>query len=174
MQKLWCVFQKEERKMKTGVSGVLLIKSFEALKLNAYLCPARVWTIGYGHTKTAKAGMRITPEWALDLLRDDLQDAENAVNQSVKVKLTQNQFDALVSFVFNVGGGAFRKSTLLKLLNKGQYDAVPAQLMRWNRAGGKALPGLTRRRVEEAALWSRRNDIADMPQKVDKPKFFNK
>lgn len=160
--------------MKTGVSGVLLIKSFEALKLNAYLCPARVWTIGYGHTKTAKAGMRITHEWALDLLRQDLQDAENSVNQYVKVKLTQNQFDALVSFVFNVGIGAFRKSTLLRLLNKGQYDAVPAQLMRWNRAGGKVLSGLTRRRAEEAALWSRRNEIGDMPQKVDRPRIFNK
>lgn len=160
--------------MKTGEKGVTLIKSFEALKLRAYLCPAGVWTIGYGHTATAKKGMVITKEAALDLLKQDLNTAENAVNNLAKTALNQNEFDALVSFVFNVGVSAFAKSTLLKRLNAGKRDDVPGQLARWNRANGRVLPGLTRRRAEEAALFMSNVAVGKMPQKLTTPNIFNR
>lgn len=144
--------------MNTSKAGLDLIKQFEGLRLKAYKCPADVWTIGYGHTSAAgqpavKSGMSITEAQANKILASDLGQYEDAINNSVKVELTQNQFDALVSFVYNVGIGAFQKSTLLKKLNAGQYDAVPAELMKWTKGGGKELPGLVRRRRAEAALW---------------------
>ena len=133
-----------------SVSDLSLIKEFEGLRLEAYLCPAKVWTIGYGHTKTAKPGMRITEGGAEALLRHDLEWVESTINKNVKVPLTQNQYDALASFIYNVGAGAFRKSTLLRLLNQGDYDGAAGQFQRWNKAGGKVLRGLTRRRQAEA------------------------
>jgi GH24 family phage-related lysozyme (muramidase) len=133
-----------------GVSDLSLIKEFEGLRLEAYLCPAKVWTIGYGHTKTAKPGMRITEGGAEALLRHDLEWVESTINKHVKVPLTQNQYDALASFIYNVGAGAFRKSTLLRLLNQGDYDGAAGQFQRWNKAGGQVLKGLTRRRKAEA------------------------
>jgi lysozyme len=138
-----------------GQSGLSLIKQYEGLKLKAYLCPAGVPTIGYGHTKTAYLGQVINEAQADSLLRSDLKWAESAVNRYVKVLITQNQFDALVSFVFNVGERAFRGSTLLKRLNSMKFDEVPAQLMRWNKAGGRVLSGLARRRQSEAELFMR-------------------
>jgi lysozyme len=133
-------------------------------------------TIGYGHTKGVKKNMRITKEEAENLLRDDLRSFEAEVKNMVDVPLSQYQFDALVSFVFNLGAANFKSSTLLKKLNAGDYAAVPAQLMRWNKArvGGKLQPltGLTRRRTAEAALFTMDaqlpSDDADvpMPQKV--------
>ena len=137
----------------TGVSDVSLIKEFEGLYLEAYLCPANKWTIGYGHTKTVRPGMKITERGAEELLRQDLAWCEDAVRENVKVPLTQNQFDALVSFVFNVGEGAFKKSTLLKKLNAGDYEGAANELLRWTRGGGKVLKGLVRRREAERQLF---------------------
>jgi lysozyme len=134
----------------SSVHDLSLIKEFEGLRLEAYLCPAKVWTIGYGHTKTAKPGMKITEGGAEALLRHDLEWVESTINKHVKVPLTQNQYDALASFIYNVGAGAFRKSTLLRLLNQGDYDGAAGQFQRWNKAGGKVLKGLTRRRKAEA------------------------
>ena len=107
-----------------------------------YRCPANILTIGYGHTKGVKKNMRLTTQEAEDLLRQDMKIYEADVKRLVDVPLTQYQFDALVSFVFNLGSGAFGGSTLLKKLNAGDYSAVPAQLMRWNKArvGGKLQP----------------------------------
>ena len=144
--------------MKVSKDGLNLIKEFEGIRLTAYKCPADVWTIGIGHTSAAgapevKPGMTITVQEAYEILNNDLNQYEDAINKFVKVPLTQNQFDALVSFVYNVGVGAFQKSTLLKKLNAGQYNAVPGELMKWTKAGGKELPGLVRRRRAEAALW---------------------
>ena len=155
--------------MNTSKAGLDLIKQFEGLRLKAYKCPADVWTIGYGHTSAAgqpavKSGMSITEAQANKILAADLGQYEDAINNSVKVDLTQNQFDALVSFVYNVGIGAFQKSTLLKKLNAGQYDAVPGELMKWTKGGGKELPGLVRRRRAEAALWRGVNDDAPIKQ----------
>lgn len=144
--------------MKISNVGLELVKHFEGKHLKGYLCPANVPTIGYGHTglvdgRPIKIGMIITEEKADELLRQDMNKFEKAVESLVKVPLTQNQFDALVSFSFNVGSGALRKSTLLRLLNNGQYDEVPNQLMRWNKGGGRVLAGLTRRRRSEGHLW---------------------
>ena len=144
--------------MKISKQGLELIKEFEGVRLESYKCPAGIWTIGIGHTSAAgapdvKPGMKITLQEAYDILNRDLDQYEDAVSKFVKVPLTQNQFDALVSFVYNVGVGAFQKSTLLKKLNAGQYDAVPNELMKWTKAGGKDLPGLVRRRRAECALW---------------------
>lgn len=141
-----------------SAKGLALVKDFEGCYLEAYVCPAGVLTIGYGHTGDVEKGQKITKEEADRLLIKDIAWAENVVEDHVKVPLTAHQFDALASFVFNVGEGAFRGSTLLRELNKGRYDAVPAQLLRWNKAGSgkkkRVLPGLTRRRHAEAALWA--------------------
>lgn len=133
------------------------IKKSEGLRLSAYPDPGSKngdpWTIGYGSTKGVVKGMKISAEEAEARLRDDLTNAENAVSRLVTVPLNDNRFGALVSFVFNIGAGAFQKSTLLKLLNQGQYDAVPGQLARWNKNDGAVMAGLTKRRAEEAKLW---------------------
>lgn len=134
-------------------NGLNLIKEFEGCKLTAYKCPAGVWTIGYGHTKDVKQGMKITSKQAEQLLVNDLKTYESYVSKYVKVKLNQNQFDALVSFTFNCGGGALKSSTLLKKLNKGYYTGAANELLRWNKANGKILAGLTRRRKAEKALF---------------------
>lgn len=151
--------------MKTSTAGTDLIKEFEGLRLKAYKCPADVWTIGYGHTSAAgnpivTSGMTITKEEADEILQDDLVQYEKAVNDLVKVPLTQNQFDALVSFAYNAGVGALSKSTLLKRVNAGQFDQVPAEFMKWTKGGGKELPGLVRRRRAEVALWRGMDDAA--------------
>lgn len=139
--------------MRLSSAGFELIKQYEGLRLEAYLCPAGVWTIGYGHTKSARSGMKITALEADQLLVSDVRAFEEAVNRAVKVLLEQHEFDALVCFAFNVGARAFRDSTLVKVLNEGRKSDVPAQLMRWTKAGGKELKGLVRRRRAEAALW---------------------
>ena len=130
-----------------------LVKRFEGLKLKAYKCPAGVWTIGYGHTAGVVAGMKITKEQAEALLEEDLGNARRSVQYFVKVPLTQNQLDALTSFVFNVGAGAFGRSTLVNRLNERNYSAVPVELKKWIRGGGKELPGLVTRREAESTLW---------------------
>ena len=139
--------------MKTGSKGIDLIKHFEGCELEAYKCPAGVWTIGYGHIKGVKEGMTITEHQAEEMLKSELHEYEGYINNLVTVELNQNQFDAMVSWVYNLGGGNLKASTLLKVLNAGDYAGVPAQMMRWNKAGGKVLEGLTRRRQAEADLF---------------------
>ncbi len=143
-----------DKNMKAGANCLDIIKHFEGFRSKAYLCPANVWTIGYGHTEGVKKNMIITESEAIDLLKKDLVIYENIVKKHVKVPLSQNQFDALVSFVYNVGEGNFRTSTLLKKLNAEKYSEVPAQINRWTKANGKDLPGLVRRRKTEALLFS--------------------
>ena len=137
----------------TSQVGINLIKKYEGLRTNAYLCPANVWTIGYGHTKGVSRGMMISHLEAEELLQEDLRVYEKAVNESVKVDLTQNQFDALVSFTYNVGVGAFSNSTLLRLLNRSKVKEVANQFSRWTRTGGQVLPGLVNRRKDEYSLF---------------------
>jgi lysozyme len=138
-----------------NADGMALIKSFEGLRLKAYLCPADVWTIGYGSTKgVTKDTAPISALEGLARLKDDVGDAEDAIRRHVNVFLNQNQFDALVSFIFNLGEGNFKKSTLLKKINQGKHDQVPYELSRWNKVGRVVLAGLTRRRAAEALLWS--------------------
>jgi lysozyme len=137
-----------------GKAGLDLVKSFEGLKLRAYLCPAKVWTIGYGSTGPhVTPGKVITTAEADELLQDDLDRFEKAVTRLVTVSLTQNQYDALVSFAFNVGISALERSTLLKRVNAKLFDQAKAEFAKWNRAGGRPLAGLTRRRAAEAALF---------------------
>lgn len=139
--------------MKTSLNGLKIIKDFEGLRLKAYKCSAGVWTIGYGHTSGVKEGDVITKEQAEKYLKKDVISFENTVNGVVKVKLNQNQFDALVSLVFNIGSGAFKKSTLLKKLNAGDYDGASEQFLVWVKAGGQTLKGLVNRREQERALF---------------------
>ena len=136
-----------------GEKGLELIKSFEGLRLRAYLCPAKVWTIGYGHTGDVRGGQVITQSQADDLLKQDLRRFEIAVRKLVKVPLTQNQFDALVSFAYNVGEAALSRSTLLRKLNAGDLAGTKLEFAKWNKGGGKVLAGLTRRRDAEANLF---------------------
>ena len=143
--------------MRISQEGVNLIKHFEGCRLEAYKCPAGVWTIGYGHTKGVKEGDAIEQEAAEAFLIEDLEAFEQAVARLVKVPLTQQQFDALVSFTFNLGAGNLERSTLLEKLNGYQYGKVPEQLMRWVRAGGQVLDGLVKRRAAEAALFQNKN-----------------
>jgi lysozyme len=139
--------------MKTSKNGINLIKKYEGCYLKAYKCPANVWTIGYGRTKGVKQGMKITKAKAEAHLKDDLVTFENAVDKYVKVPINQNQFDALVSFSFNCGTGALKTSTLLRNLNKKDYSGAANEFLRWNKANGKVLNGLTKRRKEERTLF---------------------
>lgn len=144
--------------MRLSDKGLQLLKQWEGCKLRVYKDAAGLPTIGVGHLLTreelvgGKYDDGITEAEAMELLAQDVAPAEKAVS-GVKVPLTQNQFDALVSFVFNVGTGAFRKSTLLRKLNSGDYAAVPVELRKWTRAAGKRVPGLVNRRDNEILLW---------------------
>ena len=142
------------KNMKTSKDGLQLIKDFEGLELNAYKCAAGVWTIGYGHIKGVQEGMSISEARANEMLNEELTEYENYINKGVTVPLSQCQFDAMVSWVYNLGNGNLTSSTLLKVLNSGDYAGVPAQMLRWNKAGGKVLAGLTRRRQAEADMFS--------------------
>ena len=135
------------------MEGLALIKKFEGCELKAYQCSAGVWTIGYGHTKDVVEGMEITQEQAEQMLVDELHEYESYINKYVTVALSQNQFDALVSWTYNLGSTNLKNSTMLKVLNAGKYNEVPAQMKRWNKAGGEILDGLIRRREAEAALF---------------------
>lgn len=139
--------------MRTSQQGLDLIKSFEGLRLSAYKCPADVWTIGYGTTAGVKPGQRITEQQAEELLRKDAAQVEAQVLRTIKVPLTQGQFDALVSFTYNLGAGNLADSTLVRLLNAGDYMGAAAQFDRWNKAGGKVLKGLVTRRAAERAMF---------------------
>jgi len=141
--------------MKTSQKGIDLIKAHEGCRLEAYVCPAGKNTIGYGHTgKDVFPGMNITQGRAEDLLAKDLERFEVLINQFVTSPINQDQFDALVSFTYNIGGTAFINSTLLKVINKAPDDwAVGTELMRWIRGGGKVLDGLVNRRKAECDLY---------------------
>lgn len=138
--------------------GLNLIKEFEGLRLEAYPDPAsggEPITIGYGHTGGVKMGDTCTQEQADDWLRSDVAFSVAAVNHLVTVPLEQHQFDPLVSFTYNLGQSAFGNSTLLRLLNNSLFNQVPAQFLRWDKGpGGQPLPGLTRRRKAEAAMFA--------------------
>jgi lysozyme len=136
--------------------GLTLISEFEGLSLSAYPDPAtggEPWTIGYGHTGGVKPGDTCTQEQALEWLRSDTSEAEACVDAHVVPELTQEQRDALISFVYNLGCLAFRGSTLLRLLNAGDVAGAAGQFKRWNRAGDHVMAGLTRRREAEAELF---------------------
>lgn len=140
--------------MKISEKGLGLIRSFEGLELKSYKDSIGILTIGYGSTGShVKSGMVITKEEAEDLLKQDVSRFESGVNNLVKVPLTQNQFDALVSFSFNLGLGNLKSSTLLKKLNISDYSGAANEFLRWNRAGGKVLNGLTRRRQAEKDMF---------------------
>ncbi len=141
-----------------NAAGLSHIMQWEGKRLVAYQDVAGIWTIGYGHTTAAgiprvREGMRISDKEAEDILKKDLGKFEDRVSRLVKVPLTDKQFAVLVSFDFNTG--ALHKSTLLKKLNAGDYDAVPAELMKWVNAGGKRVQGLVNRRAAEAGLWAK-------------------
>lgn len=139
--------------MKISDTGIQLIKKYEGLRLEAYRCPAKVWTIGYGHTRGVHSGMKITDDGAELLLLMDVATAEASVNVNAK-KVNQNQFDALVSFVFNVGIGNFKVSTLLKKVKANPADpSISFEFSRWKFAGKRVLKGLVKRRLEEAELY---------------------
>ncbi|AYL07968.1 lysozyme (plasmid) [Enterobacter asburiae] len=144
--------------MQISDKGIALIKQFEGCKLTAYQDSVGVWTIGYGWTKPVdgkpiRAGMTIKQETAERLLKTGLVSYENDVSRLVKVDLTQGQFDALVSFTYNLGARSLSTSTLLRKLNAGDYAGASDEFLRWNKAGGKVLNGLTRRREAERALF---------------------
>ena len=139
--------------MKASEKAYSLIRQFEGLRLTDYRCPAGVWTIGYGHTSGVVPGMVITKEQAEELLSQDIVVAENIVNAECQ-NLRQCQFDALVSFVFNVGSGNFRKSTLLKKVKANPDDnSIVDEFMRWIYVKGIVLPGLQKRRLAEMRLY---------------------
>ncbi|WP_394119316.1 lysozyme [Enterobacter soli] len=144
--------------MRTSDKGIALIKEFEGCKLTAYQDSVGVWTIGYGWTqpvdgKPIRAGMTIKQETAERLLKTGLVSYESDVSRLVKVELTQGQLDALVSFTYNLGARSLSTSTLLRKLNAGDYAGAAEEFLRWNKAGGKVLNGLTRRREAERALF---------------------
>lgn len=144
--------------MQTSDKGIALIKQFEGCKLTAYQDSVGVWTIGYGWThpvdgKPIRAGMTIKQETAERLLKTGLVSYESDVSRLVKVGLTQGQFDALVSFTYNLGARSLSTSTLLRKLNAGDYAGAADEFLRWNKAGGKVLNGLTSRREAERALF---------------------
>jgi len=143
-----------EKEMKTSDVGRELIKEFEGCKQVAYQDSVGVWTIGYGHTKDVYEGQLAIKKSCDRFLEEDLEEFEGYVDSYVKVPLTQNQFDALVAWTFNLGPGNLSKSTMLKKLNAGDYDAVPDEMRRWNKAGGEVLNGLVRRRDAEANLFA--------------------
>jgi lysozyme len=139
---------------KYSKAGLALTQGFEDCKLAAYQDPVGIWTIGYGHTGTdVVERLTITQDQAEILLAADVAWAVTCVNKSVKSAINQNQFDALVDFVFNLGCAKFGNSTLLQLVNATEFARAAKEFSKWNKAGGKVLRGLTRRRQAEASLF---------------------
>ena len=139
--------------LKTSQEGISLIKSFEGCELTAYRCSANVPTIGYGHTAGVSDGDTCTQEEAESMLAEDLVEFEDYVKNYVESELQQNEFDALVAWTYNLGPANLKESTMLKELNSGNFEEVPRQMKRWNRAGGEVLDGLIRRREAESRLF---------------------
>ena len=148
--------RKNVSQLKPSENSVEIIKKHESYRSKAYQCPSGVWTIGYGHTKGVRKGQTITRAQGEAYFQQDLQNAVNIVRKYVKVPLTQNEFDALVSFVFNVGEGNFKNSTMLKKINAREYEAAAAEFPKWNKGDGKVLQGLVTRRREEKGLFEKR------------------
>lgn len=144
---IWSIY------MQLSNKGVHLLKYFEGCKTVAYQDSVGVWTIGYGHTKGVYEGMTITLPEANNMLVEELKEYESYVENMVTVDLTQEQFDALTVWVYNLGPTNFKNSTLLRKLNSGDYSAVPTEIKRWNKAGGKVLEGLVKRREAEAKMF---------------------
>lgn len=160
--------------MKTNAAGIDLIKSFEGLRLKAYKDPIGIWTIGYGHTSAAGPpkvvpGLTITADEAGDILAADLTDYEAAVTQAIKRFANENQFAAMVSLCYNIGPGNFRKSSVCRHFNDGQPAKAASAFLMWNKAGGKVLPGLTRRRAAEMALFNTPVPIGAIPEPPTEP-----
>ena len=141
--------------LETSESMIAIIKKFEGLRLKAYKCPAGVYTIGYGHTENVNADSEISELMADQILRKDLQNFEQAIND-LDLPLLQCEFDALVSFVFNIGIGNFNKSTLKKLLLQKKFFYAAKEFDKWVFAGGKKLPGLQSRRTKERKIFEGR------------------
>lgn len=141
--------------MKASEKCLDIIRESEGLRTKAYLCPANVWTIGYGHTRGVQPGDVITVEQANEMLRNDVEEFEAVVSRSVHPETTQSQFDALVSFTYNVGAKQFVNSTLLKKHNAKDVAGAAAEFGKWINAGGKPLPGLVTRRGKEKSLYLR-------------------
>ena len=141
--------------MKVSQECIDLVKFFEGFEPRAYLCPANVWTIGYGRTKNVREGDVVNEAQAERDLFEELDEFAEQVLNTVKVDLEQNELDALTSWTYNLGVGNLQSSTLLKKLNSGDKNSVPSEMVRWNKAAGKVLAGLTRRREAEAKLWAK-------------------
>lgn len=139
--------------MEISKEGLEFITRLEGCKLKAYLCPAKVWTIGVGHTQNVKQGDEITKEQALEYLKQDIIPCERVINQNVKITLSQQEFDALVSFIFNIGAGAFLKSTMMRFLKVNDKRLAAGQFDRWNKIKGEVSNGLTNRRAKEKELF---------------------
>lgn len=154
--------------LRVSADGIKFIKRWEGLYLKAYYDPVGVLTIGYGHTNLSGVGPKVVPGMSLKnedeadrILRDVLAKVyEPELRKRIKVNLTQGQWDALVSWIYNLGGSNFAKSTMLKRINAGRINDVPAEIMKWNKAGGRVFKGLTNRRRGEAAMW-RSHGIAE-------------
>ena len=141
--------------MKTGEKGLNLIKKFEGFSDKEYICPARKPTIGYGHVilPSEHFPSSITKEEAEILLKNDLVSREKSLNILIKVVITQNQFDALISLIYNIGIENFKQSTLLKFINDKLFDKIPDQFRRWKYINKVISKGLLNRREEEIKLW---------------------
>ena len=139
--------------MKLSDNGIKFIQDFEGLKLNAYRDIVGVWTVGFGHTGVdVTPNLSITKDRANDLFMQDVCNFVNGVNSMVK-SCTQGEFDAMVSFAYNLGLKSLKTSTLLRKLNDGDIDGAANEFTKWNRAGGKEVAGLTRRRLDERSLF---------------------
>jgi lysozyme len=139
--------------MKISEDGLELIKKFEGCETTAYQDSVGVWTIGFGHTKGVEEGQTCSIEDAESMLADEMDEYEGYINNMVKVDLQQHEFDALVAWVYNLGPTNLGESTMLKVLNGGQFDRVPDEMNRWTRAGGEILEGLVRRRQAESLMF---------------------
>jgi lysozyme len=162
--------------MKMTKQGLDLIKQWEGFRAKAYRCPAGVWTIGYGHTSMAgkpdvKPGMAISKAEGERILMNDLRVYEAGVRSAIKVNLTSNQYSACVSLCYNIGVGAFRRSSVARFCNRSQWKNAADAFALWNKAGGKVLPGLVRRRAAEASLFLKSSNARDEIRPiVDEPK----
>ena len=141
--------------MGTSNYAIESIKQFEGCKLTAYKCPAGIWTIGYGHTKNVTSGMKITQVEADKFIKSDISPIETFL-KGLNVNLKQGQYDALVDFMFNLGIGNFKNSTLCKLIKANSSDEkICAEFMKWVHGGKKVLPGLVKRRLWECEQWNK-------------------
>lgn len=159
--------------MKTNQAGIDLIKKWEGLRLTPYYCSGNKLTIGYGHTSAAgepivTPELRITASEAEDILKRDLAKFEAIVLRVINAPISENQFAAMVSLCFNIGGSAFAKSSVARLTNARDYHGAAESFALWNKAGGKVVAGLVKRRADEAALY-RKNSKAETAKPISAP-----